>query len=628
MKIQLSQEMVYSTLPLDFRVDKGIYAIETEIATEGESVRILRNGFWGFDREFLESGESLTCGRDYFIKDGKPMPVVGMTYMQSDVHRKYIYLPNVYLWDRDFEEMKKAGINMIRTGIWTGHRTVMFNDGIASEEILRAIDAMLLTARKHDIPMVFNFFAFAPELWEGVNPYLDPRSVKAQKRFISSIVSRHVKSTGVSWDLINEPSVCNPRQHWRPAPNRDAFELAEWRKWLEDRHKRIGNLQERWNCTPEQLPSFNSVQLPEEEDFQSRKDFPLPLKGLKMHDYVLFTQHIMNKWAGEMADAIHSLGSDQLITIGQDEALAAKRPSPFFYQEAVDYTTNHSWWLMDDLYWDSIFSKTPEKPNLIQETGIMYVQNADGKPRRTEVELRNILERKYALAFAGDNAGAVQWLWNINVYMDNVNEVNIGAVRADGTQKLEADVSYDFGKFVRNTAWLFEGRREADTAVIYPYANDFSVRDCAPASTKRLARVLGYNLGIPFKAYGEYQLDTLKTENLIVLPSPRTLTQEAWRQVTDKVKEGSTLLITGPFSSDEYWNRVDSRSRELKLSTELRNINREECLKINGVSYRASFGYNKIAWIDKEIEPSSTAATLRTISLGKGTIIWSPLQWK
>lgn len=623
--IQLSNEIVYRTIPMDFRVDKGIYTIETEIVPEGEVKRILRNGFWGFDRELLESGENLTCGRDYFIKDGKPLPIVGMTYMQSDVHRKFLYLPNVYLWDRDFNEMKSAGINMVRTGIWTGHRTVMFNDGIASEEILRAIDAMILTAKKHDMPIVFNFFAFTPELWEGVNPYLDPRSIKAQKRFISSIVSRHIKSRGVSWDLINEPSICNPDEHWRPAPNRDYYELALWRSWLKERHGSIEALQERWNCTTEELPSFESISLPEEKDFISKKDHPLPIKGLKIHDYILFTQHILNKWTEEMTRTIRSLGAAQLVTVGQDEALGAKRPSPFFYQETVDYTTNHSWWLMDDLYWDSIFSKTPDKPNLIQETGMMYVQNADSKPRRTEEELRNILERKYALAFAGNNAGAVHWLWNINVYMDNVNEVNIGAIRADGTQKLETDVSYDFGRFIKNTGWLFKGRKEEDIAVIYPYANDFSVRDYSPSSTKRLTRVLGYNMGIPFRAYGEYHLEALKNEKLIILPSPRTIIEKAWEKVIERVREGSILLITGPFSSDEYWNRVEERSDELKMSTVIKNINREEFLEINGSSYKASFGYNKITWIDKEVEMDTDKDELKTIPLGKGKIIWSPL---
>ncbi|MGI6704785.1 MAG: beta-galactosidase [Clostridia bacterium] len=623
-EMELSDEIIYRSLPLDLTVDKGLYEMEALVRIEGEGERILRNGFWGYDRELMESGEAISCGKDYFYKGNEPMPVVGMTYMQSDVHRKFIYLPNVYRWDRDFGEMKKAGINMVRTGIWTGHRTVMFNDGIASEEILRALDAFFLTAKKYDIPVVFNFFAFAPEMWEGINPYLDPRSIKAQKRFISSIVSRHVKSKGVSWDLINEPSVSNPRNLWRPAPNRDPYELAEWQKWLQRRHGSIEALQERWNCSPTEFSSFQEVQLPAEEDFSTRKDNPEPMKGQKAHDYILFTQYVMNRWAAEMVKTIRATGSRQLVTIGQDEALHAKRPSPFFYQEEVDYTTNHSWWQMDDLYWDSVFAKSPDKPNLIQETGIMYTQNARGTARRSEEELRNILERKYALAFAGDNAGAIHWIWNINIYMESLNEVNIGAVRADGTQKPEADVSYDFGHFITHISHLFQGRREAEVAVIYPYANDFSVRDYANEATKKLSRILGYGMHIPFKAYGEYHLEKLGREKLIILPSPRVLTDDAWKTVMDKVKEGSVLLITGPFSEDEYWGEVEERKVLLGLDTRIMNISREETLYIDGKPHRAAFGGDKLAWVDKELETSGTAA-LKTIPYGLGKVIWCPL---
>ena len=75
----------------------------------------------------------------------------------------------------------------------------------------------------------------------------------------------------------------------------------------------------------------------------------------------------------------------------------------------------------------------------------MYVETPDGRAKRTEEELRSILERKYAYAFSTGGAGAVQWIWNTNFYMDNANESHIGALRADGTEKPEADVSYDFG---------------------------------------------------------------------------------------------------------------------------------------------------------------------------------------
>ncbi|MFH5181656.1 hypothetical protein ACHHV8_02935 [Paenibacillus sp. TAB 01] len=113
-----------------------------------------------------------------------------------------------------------------------------------------------------------------------------------------------------------------------------------------------------------------------------------------------------NRWAAQLIETIRSIQPKQLVTVGQDEGLGGQRPSPFFYAEAVDYTTVHSWWRMDDLVWDGVFTKDAFKPNLIQETGIMYVETPDGRAKRSEAELRNILERKYAYAFSTGGAGA------------------------------------------------------------------------------------------------------------------------------------------------------------------------------------------------------------------------------
>lgn len=87
----------------------------------------------------------------------------------------------------------------------------------------------------------------------------------------------------------------------------------------------------------------------------------------------------------------------------------------------------------------------------------MYVETPDGRAKRSEEELRAMLERKYAYAFASGGAGAVQWIWNTNFYMDNANESQIGALRADGTEKPEADVSYDFGRFIGEAGGYLTG---------------------------------------------------------------------------------------------------------------------------------------------------------------------------
>ncbi|MGF9700035.1 beta-galactosidase [Paenibacillus sp. MABNR03] len=633
LEMELSGEQQFARLPLPVSVESGLYRIVCRaVAPDGE-VRILRQGFWGQDTALLAEGEVITHSRDYFVKDGRPLPVVGMTYMTSDVARKFLFLPNADVWDRDMAQMAKAGINWIRTGIWTAYRNMMQVDGHMAEDVLRAIDAFLLTAKRHGLQVTFTFFSFTPETWEGTNPYLDPQSVDAQKRFIRSIVSRHTQTTHVDWDLINEPSMFDPVRIFSAGPRsaRDSHEQQAFINWLQQRHKTIEALQEAWNMSPKQLPNFAAAVIPEPEEINfDVQDMHKAKKGTRWLDYCLFSMEMHNVWARELVGTIKDLVPDHLVTVGQDEALGAQRPSPFFYEREVDYTTVHSWWLNDDLVWDGIFTKTPHKPNLIQETGIMYVETPDGRAKRTEEELRGILERKYAYAFSTGGAGAVQWIWNTNFYMDNANESHIGALRADGTEKPEADVSYDFGRFMHKVRDLFEDRELEEIAVVFPYSNDFSNRSLAYDATTKLTRVMSYDLKLPFRAVSEYHLEALEQQppKLIIVPSPHNMDDDALSQLLAFTeKEGATLLITGPLGLDAYWKASD-RADHIVGKRSLGNVQREELLNINGVNHRVTYGRRRIAEVAKESllhGDNTTPDEVTVLPWGKGKLIWTPL---
>jgi hypothetical protein len=329
-----------------------------------------------------------------------------------------------------------------------------------------------------------------------------------------------------------------------------------------------------------------------------------------------------------------------MVTVGQDEALGAQRPSPFFYEDVADYTTVHSWWLNDHLLWDGVFAKTANKPNLVQETGIMYVETPDGRAKRSEDELRSILERKYAYAFAAGGAGAVQWIWNTNFYMDNANESHIGALRADGTEKPEADVSYGFGRFMEEIRDLFGEREAEQIAVVFPYSNDFSNRKLAFDATTKAARVLGYRLNAPFRGVGEYRLDDLRDRpaKLIIVPSPHNFDGEAFEElVAIAADTGATLLWTGPIGLDAYW-RSEPRLTESLGELRQENVRREERLWLNesADSVRAgetalevSFGARRIAETLKEtaLNAGDAASGDRIVeaALGQGKLLWCPI---
>lgn len=53
-----------------------------------------------------------------------------------------------------------AGVNLVRTGIWTGWKEHSDGEGRPQESVLRALEVFLLTARAHDIPVIFTLFRF------------------------------------------------------------------------------------------------------------------------------------------------------------------------------------------------------------------------------------------------------------------------------------------------------------------------------------------------------------------------------------------------------------------------------------------------------------------------------------
>lgn len=532
------------------RTDKpGLYQVH---ARNGEYVH--SSGFWVYDEELLKRGKALTVDNHVFYREGKVFPVTGTTYMASDVHRRFLFEPNPSVWDRDFREMKEAGVNMVRTGIWMDWKKYMPEPGKVNEGVLRAFDAFLLTAHKYDIPVIFTFFAFLPETWGGVNAYLDPRAVKAQQQFISTFANRCQNIDDVIWDFINEPSFCSPKFLWNCRPNYDEFETAAWKQWIKERYpaasdeERVAQLQHIWRTTRDDV-----LELPKLQDFETVHliDERAPLKTL---DYRLFAQDMFMRWTEQMTAAVRSNGNPkQLITVGQDEAGLGDSPNVQFFAPLVDFTSLHNWWANDDLVWDSVLAKVPSKASLMEETGVMFYERAEGdEPWRSEQEVSNLLERKMALSFAADGAGFVEWIWNTNPYMNSTNEVGIGFHRVDGTAKPELEPFLEIAKFMAQHGQRLRDRQPEQVVMVIPHTHLFSPRSFAYEATRRCVRAMYYHCGVAMQAISEYTLaDQAYPAKLIVVPAPRTLTPKCWDALVERMKQGATVAVTGAINEDE-----------------------------------------------------------------------------
>jgi hypothetical protein len=594
---------------------KGLYIIEAQLL-EGDHVRaIYHSAFWIRDESFLRSGPHLGVNHDYFELDGHPLAVVGTTYMSSEVQRLYFEHPNVYVWNQDLAQIHDAGLNMIRTGWWTGWDKFSDENGQPYERTLRTIEAYLMTARKYGLPVQFNFFAFLPDVLGGANAFLDPSAVRRQQTLISSVVARFHDVPYLAWDLINEPSFS---QHlWKTRPNGDAIELAAWNMWLSNRYPDRAKLAALWNVSPGSVAG--TISLPREDEFAPRGMYT-GTNSLRLNDYFLFAQESFAQWARTMHDTIRAAGSQQLVTVGQDEGGIQDRLSPAFWGKSVDFTTNHSWWHNDYLLWDSLAAKQPGEAMLIQETGLQRELNLDEIARRTTESEGALFERKFAASFI-QGSGAIEWLWNTNSDMTESNETPIGAVRTDYTEKPEATVLRAFAQFAPSLQGHLRDPQLPSIAIVTSQAAQYSaLADFQLAAQQNAVRALAYDVHLPAYVIAENQIEKLGSPKLAILPSPQGLSEAAWRTLINYVDAGGNLLVTGPVDRDEHWQIVH-RVADLGLAAHVEPLTYHDAtVRLGERSLTLAFDEQAQNWLDSL--RFDDGSTFKEISHGKGKIFW------
>ncbi len=610
------------TLPANFATIlpapklRGLYIIEARLMEGATTRAIYHSAFWIRDEAYLRSGPRLSVNADYFQLDDKPLAVVGTTYMSSEVQRLYFDHPNVYVWNSDMALIHSAGLNMIRTGWWTGWDKFCDETGRPYDRTLRTLEAYLMTARKNGIPVQFNFFAFLPEVLGGANAYLDPQAVRKQQTLVGAVVGHFRDVPFLAWDLINEPSFS--KHLWRMRPNEDPIELAAWNAWLSQKYPDRAALAAAWNVPPDAVAG--AVSLPSELEFDQRGIYA-GTNSLRVYDYVLFAQDKFAGWVKGMREVIHATGSSQPMTVGQDEGGFMDRLSPAFFAPYVDFTTNHSWWQDDHLLWDSLVAKQPGKAMLIQETGLQRQLNMDELSRLTPEQEASLFERKIAMSFV-QGSGAIEWLWNTNSYMTEGNEVPIGALHADATEKPEATVLRNFAKFAVAASPYLKNPKLPDIAVITSQAAQFSVLGGLQLEAQQNAvRSLGYDLHQPCYIVAESQIEKLGSPKLTILPSAQALRESTWQALLTYVKNGGNLLVTGPVSRDEHWHLVDRLSSlGIKASTE--PLTAHAMMLHFGALAVPSISFDQQKQQLLEFLRFEDGSTEKELSLGSGKLIW------
>ena len=373
-----------------------------------------------------------------------------------------------------------------------------------------------------------------------------------------------------------------------------------------------------WNSLPE--TTEGAIPLPQDIEFTPRGMY-VGRNSLKFHDFFLFAQDVFSDWVRGMREKIRGAGSQQLITVGQDEGGFVDRLSPAFFGPFVDFTTNHSWWQNDAILWDSLVAKQPGKPMLIQETGLQRELTLDEVSRRTPESEAALLEKKIATSFV-EGSGAIEWLWNSNSYMTEGNETPIGAVRPDGTEKPEATVMRGFAAFSKSASAHLVNPQLPSVAIITSQAAQFSVlADLQIEAQRKSVRALAYGARIAPYVISENQIAKLGSPKLAILPSPQAFSESAWQSLLQYVNAGGNLLITGPVEHDEHWHSL-ARASAIKVeATSEPLVFHNAAIQLNDRTLALNFSLTAQTWLDSL--RFADGATLKEIPYGKGKIFWA-----
>lgn len=210
----------------------------------------------------------------------------------------------------------------------------------------------------------------------------------------------------------------------------------------------------------------------------------------------------------------------------------------------------------------------------------------------------------------------MQWDW--------AREPDFGMERSDGSAKIWQPMLRDLGHFARKAAPYATGLTLPEVAIVLPQSLQLSSRnEQALAAQQTAVRVLYQYNRVEAYAVGEYQIDTLGTPKLILLPSPYGLSQQAWTAIETRVRAGAVLLITGPFSADEHMHPTD-RAHRIGIDATLSPLqSRNEILHLPSGDIPLEYGGLSTTILDRDMLPAG--ATFTEVPLGKGKILFSAL---
>jgi hypothetical protein len=210
----------------------------------------------------------------------------------------------------------------------------------------------------------------------------------------------------------------------------------------------------------------------------------------------------------------------------------------------------------------------------------------------------------------------MQWDW--------AREVDFGMQRSDGSAKVWEPMMRGVGDFAQHAAPYATDFIKPDIAIILPQSLQLSVSNgLAIEAQQNAVRALYYYARGEAYAVGEYQIASLGSPKLIILPSSFALTEDAWQAIVARVQAGAVLLVTGPFGGDAHFHPTGRQGQVGLAYLDVPLTLRSTAFKWPGGEAELTFGGNKTTVLSRAQMPGDQDWAER--SLGKGKILFAAL---
>jgi len=625
-------------------LEEDLYRAETYIFFGGECIDLNTTGFYKIsDHAISKTLQHIkpmevdtTKSTDFCVVDGKVFPIHGTTYFTTDVFRDCFVKMNAYLCDKEMQEIKSTGFNLIRTGIWQNFLDFYDDEGNIREVSKRALDAFFYTAARHNIYVQFVLGAYVFNPWDREKcPIHNPEARKKTIASFASFAKRYAHWPNVSVDAINEPSYSIAGRWTLARPSGDYYERLNWIGWLKRKYNNnINLLRATWGVSSAEIQSFEDVDVPDMAQFSrnyDRKDIYRNYPSLT--DFFNFARKYYSKWVADIREAVKKENPAMLFMMGRDETLRIPSQQYEAYKGNLDIVNWHQWHQDSAIFAEYFLNRVRGLPCCAQEIGVYHYDDIRGNMRLTERDCSRILERKILYSFGN----WVQWQFSSDPNMFENCEISLGLKRQDKSETPHMNIVRILSWVEQKAAMYMDGRKDDKTEIltIHPSSFYYSV-DSGLAREASLSSlfVLHYDLKLQSDMVLEhiFQKDNrvqIGNPKLIIIPASQLFSEKAWQFVLDCVKAGTSVLISGCADFDEYGRRT-SRFRELGMEATVESVSGVEELKVGKrrfyVKFRKCMGYmNPSKVFNKYVFPGEAGNSVRTFHVGKGKIICCPI---